>query len=154
MYSIVNSIIQENSYLTLHYRIATFDGSDIVNTFGGRPATLQLGTGQLIWTLEKMLLGLSIYPEPVHFELEPDAAFGMRNPKLLQWVSLKALKYNDNGNFLEDCTVGDLVEFNATNGVRYTGILREFGETACLLDFNHPLAGQRIVFEVQIIGIL
>lgn len=152
MHSVVNPIIQDNSYLTLHYRIGTPDGADIVNTFEGKPATLQLGAGQLAPTLEQMLLGLSTGPERVRFELKPDAAFGPRNPTLLQWVSLKTLK--DNSNLGEDYTVGDLVEFNAPGGGRYAGILRELGEASALFDFNHPLAGQPIVFEVQIIGIL
>ena len=39
-------MIQAGSFLTLHYRMAGPDGVDIINTFGGKPATLSLGTGQ------------------------------------------------------------------------------------------------------------
>ncbi|GAB3627790.1 FKBP-type 16 kDa peptidyl-prolyl cis-trans isomerase [Pandoraea terrae] len=151
MNSVVTPVVQDDSYLTLHYRIATPDGADIVNTFEGKPATLQLGAGQLAPTLEQALLGLTT-AERARFELAPEAAFGPRNPELLQHVSLKTLK--ENSNFDEDYSVGDLVEFNAPGGGRYAGILRELGDVSALFDFNHPLAGQPIVFEVQIIGIL
>ncbi len=53
-----------------------------------------------------------------------------------------------------DFSPGDLVEFNAPNGGRYAGVLKEIGETAALFDFNHPLVGQPLTFEVKIIGIL
>ena len=39
--------IEPGSFLTLHYRMACPDVVDIINTFGGKPATLSLGTGQL-----------------------------------------------------------------------------------------------------------
>jgi len=54
----------------------------------------------------------------------------------------------------EDFSPGDLVEFNAPGGGRYAGVLKEVGETSALFDFNHPLAGQALTFEVKIIGIL
>ena len=54
----------------------------------------------------------------------------------------------------DDYVIGDLVEFAAPSGGKFAGVLREIdGETA-LFDFNHPLAGQSLQFEVKIIGIL
>ncbi|HBN6129051.1 TPA: peptidylprolyl isomerase, partial [Clostridioides difficile] len=47
-----------------------------------------------------------------------------------------------------------LIEFNAPDGGRYAGVLKEVSETSALFDFNHPLAGQALTFEVKIIGIL
>jgi len=85
-------------------------------------------------------------------QLKEDEAFGPRNAELLQWVSLNTLR--ENAVVGEDFTPGDLVEFNAPGGGRYAGILKEIGETSALFDFNHPLAGQPLAFEVQIIGIL
>ncbi|MGV3653315.1 MAG: peptidylprolyl isomerase, partial [Noviherbaspirillum sp.] len=41
-------VVTEAAYLTLHYRLASMDGRDIVSTFEGTPATLQLGSGQLV----------------------------------------------------------------------------------------------------------
>lgn len=151
MSSVATPVVQDDSYLTLHYRIAALDGTDIINTFEGTPSTLQLGGGQMAPTLEQALLGMSA-GERRRVELPPEHAFGPRNPELLQRVSMDALK--ENSNFGEEYTVGDLVEFNAPSGGRFAGILRELGDGWALFDFNHPLAGQSIVFEVQIIGIL
>ena len=53
-----------------------------------------------------------------------------------------------------DFTPGELIEFNAPDGGRYAGVLKEVSETSALFDFNHPLAGQALTFEVKIIGIL
>ncbi len=151
MSSVATPVVQDDSYLTLHYRIAAPDGADIVNTFEGTPATLQLGGGQMAPTLEQALLGMAV-GERRSIELAPEQAFGPRNPELLQRVSMKTLQ--ENSNFGEEYSVGDLVEFNAPSGGRYAGILRELGDGWALFDFNHPLAGLPIVFEVQIIGIL
>jgi FKBP-type peptidyl-prolyl cis-trans isomerase SlpA len=143
--------VKPGSHVTLHYRLAQFGGADIVSTLGDKPATLLLGAGQLAPPLEAILVGLKVGHHSV-FQLKPDEAFGERNPELLQWVSLQTLR--ENAMVGEDFTPGDLVEFNAPGGGRYAGILKEVGATSALFDFNHPLAGQSLAFEVQIIGIL
>jgi FKBP-type peptidyl-prolyl cis-trans isomerase SlpA len=56
-------VVTDSAYLTLHYRLATADGADIVTTFNGNPATLMLGQGQLAPFLEQKLIGL---PEGSH----------------------------------------------------------------------------------------
>ena len=83
--------VKEGSFLTLHYRLSSAEGKDIVSTFGESPATLQMGSGQLAPFLETCLLGLA---EGAHqtFELTPEQAFGPRNPELLQRVSLETLR--------------------------------------------------------------
>jgi FKBP-type peptidyl-prolyl cis-trans isomerase SlpA len=47
-----------------------------------------------------------------------------------------------------------LVDFAAPGGGRFAGVLREMGEQDALFDFNHPLAGQHVKFEVRIIGVM
>jgi FKBP-type peptidyl-prolyl cis-trans isomerase SlpA len=145
------AVVSESAYLTLHYRLASMDGTDIVSTFSDNPATLQLGTGQLAPFLEACLIGLE---EGAHriFELPPEQAFGPRNPELLQHVSRVMLV--ENSNFGEEYVIGDLVEFSAPSGGRFAGILRAIDSESALFDFNHPLAGQPVKFEVRIIGIL
>ena len=151
MSNLPQSIVTAASYLTLHYRLASIDSNDIVSTFQDNPATLQLGTGQLAPFLESCLIGL---PEGVHqtFDLSPDQAFGPRNPDLVQWVSHSTLRQNS--QLGEEYKVGDLVEFAAPRGGQFAGVLREIKDGNALFDFNHPLAGQSLKFEVKIIGIL
>ncbi|KIF80464.1 FKBP-type peptidyl-prolyl cis-trans isomerase [Noviherbaspirillum autotrophicum] len=144
-------VVTEAAYLTLHYRLAAADGNDIVTTFNDNPATLQLGTGQLAPFLEACLLGL---PEGAHqtFELPPEQAFGPRNPDLIQRVSRATLDENSAGG--DEYVIGDLIEFSAPSGGRFAGVLRAIDDDSALFDFNHPLAGQAVKFEVKIIGVL
>ena len=144
-------VVTDGAYLTLHYRLATVDDEDIISTFAENPATLQLGLGQLAPGLEKILLGLE---EGSHHTLivEPEDAFGQRNPELVQHVSKVTLQ--ENSAFGENYAVGDLVDFAAPSGGRFAGVLRSIDDDGAWFDFNHPLAGQRIKFEVKIIGIL
>lgn len=143
--------VTEGSYLTLHYRLASLEGEDIVSTFNDNPATLQLGSGQLAPFLESCLLGLT---EGTHqtFELSPEQAFGPRNPELLQRVSMATLR--ENSQLGEQYKEGDLVEFAAPGGGQFAGVLRQLDDDSAVFDFNHPLAGQTLRFEVKIIGIL
>ncbi|MBI1892184.1 MAG: peptidylprolyl isomerase [Burkholderiales bacterium] len=151
MSNLQQPVVTESAYLTLHYRLASMDGEDIVSTFHENPATLQLGTGQLAPFLEACLIGLQDGEHQV-FELTPEKAFGPRNPDLIQRVSRATL--NENSAPGEEYAIGDLVEFAAPNGGRFAGVLREINEDNALFDFNHPLAGQAVKFEVKIIGIL
>jgi FKBP-type peptidyl-prolyl cis-trans isomerase SlpA len=47
-----------------------------------------------------------------------------------------------------------VIEFAAPDGSKYTGLVRELTPDTVLIDFNHPLAGKSIRFEVQVVGIL
>ena len=145
------SVVAEGAFLTLHYRLSSTDGRDIVTTFNDTPATLQLGAGQLSPALESRLLGLSEGAHQV-FELPAGEAFGPRNGELVQRVSLATLRQHSDPD--ESYVVGDLVDFAAPGGGRFAGVLLELGEDDALFDFNHPLAGQPVIFEVRIIGIL
>ncbi|HSV60790.1 MAG TPA: FKBP-type peptidyl-prolyl cis-trans isomerase [Variovorax sp.] len=145
------AVVIPGSFLTLHYRLAGPAG-DVINTFNDKPATLSLGTGELSPAVEQRLLGLA---EGTHttFELAPGEAFGERNPEMLQWVARKLLAQM--GDPLEKYAVGDVVQFPTPDGQgSYAGAVIETSDTAVRLDFNHPLAGQAVTFEVRLIGVL
>jgi FKBP-type peptidyl-prolyl cis-trans isomerase SlpA len=86
------------------------------------------------------------------FDLAAEEGFGPRNPALLQRVSRSML----DANGAPDTTYhpGDLLDFSAPDGGRFAGVVKEVDDTGALLDFNHPLAGQPIRFEVSILGVL
>ncbi len=148
-------LVQPGSFLTLHYRLAG-PGGDIINTFEGQPATLSLGTGELSPAVEQRLLGLA---EGTHtrFDIPAGEAFGERNADMLQWVARKLL--DQMGDPDEKYSVGDVVQFPTPDGRgQYAGAVRQVREDegggSVLFDFNHPLAGQPVTFEVQLIGVL
>ncbi|MEO8296220.1 MAG: FKBP-type peptidyl-prolyl cis-trans isomerase [Burkholderiales bacterium] len=146
--------VQAGSFLTLHYRLAG-PGGDIVNTFSDKPATLSLGSGELAPAIEARLIGLE-EGSRTQFELAPGEAFGARNPQMLQRVKLALLR--ELGDPDEQYHVGDVVQFPTPDGQgSYAGVVREVGpaeEDWAVFDFNHPLAGQPVSFEVQLIGVL
>ena len=143
----MSETVKEDSLLTLHYRLATADDTELVSTFGGKPATLQLGSGELAPVLERCLIDLPAGQRTV-FLLEAEQAFGPHNPQLMQRFARDELP--DPGELREMA----LIEFKAPDGTAYTGLVRELTETEALIDFNHPLAGKAIRFEVDVIGIL
>ena len=144
--------IQPGSFLTLHYRLAGPDGADVINTFHDKPATLSLGTGQLAPAMEARLMGLAEGARET-FALAAGEAFGERNPELLQRVKLALL--HELGDPDAQYEVGDVVQFPTPDGAgAYAGVVREVGPDWLLFDFNHPLAGQPVQFEVQVLGVL
>lgn len=127
-----------DSHLTLHYRLTLAErGADIISTFGGKPATLQIGIGQLAEPLERCLMDLR-EGEHRRFALAPGEAFGPRNPELLQRLSRSVFDaHTTAGTTYEP---GDLVELPAPGGgtvcrrsegnQRSVGVVR-FQSSAC-----------------------
>ena len=72
---------------------------------------------------------------------------------MLQWLKRSVLK--EMGDPDEQYAVGEVVQFPTPDAQgQFAGTVAELGEEAILFDFNHPLAGQPVTFEVQIIGVL
>ncbi len=144
--------IDPSSFLTLHYRLGGPAG-DIINTFNDKPATLSLGAGELSPAVEQRLIGLE---EGVctTFNIPAGEAFGPRNPDMLQWVAKKLLA--ELGDPHEKYVAGDVVQFPTPDGLSsYAGAVVQVSDDGrVLFDFNHPLAGQPVTFEVHVIGVL
>jgi FKBP-type peptidyl-prolyl cis-trans isomerase SlpA len=142
--------VQADSFLTLHYRLAGLAG-DIINTFEAKPATLSMGTGELAPAVEQALIGLE---EGVHTTLQlPAGAYGERNPAMQQWLARKELR--ELGEASEQYSVGDVVKFRTPdNQGSFGGVVLQLGVESVLFDFNHPLAGQPVTFEVHLLGVL
>ena len=143
----MSECVKPDSLVTLHYRLATSDDIELVSTFDHAPATLQLGSGELAPPLEACLDGLPVGERHV-FLLEPEQAFGPHNPQLMQRIARSELPGG------ADIGELSLVEFAAPDGAKFSGLVRELDADSALIDFNHPLAGKSIRFEVEIVGIL
>jgi FKBP-type peptidyl-prolyl cis-trans isomerase SlpA len=135
--------VRAGNLITLHYRVATGDDTELVSTFDSTPATLQLGSGELAAPLEHCLIGVNVGERHV-FLLDADQAFGAHNPQLTQRMARTALPPDSSPE------LHGLIQFAAPNGDKFTGIVRELDDEAVLVDFNHPLAGEPVRFEVDI----
>lgn len=147
-------VVREDSYVTLHYRISLAagagEGEVFADTYTGRPATLQLGAGQWAPGMESRLIGHA-EGESFSFTLPPVDAYGERNPELIQRVTLAMLREHAGDETFES---GDMVEFSAPNGGKYSGIFKEMDDTTATFDFNHPLAGQALKVDVTLLGVM
>ena len=147
--------VREDSYLTLHYRIVIESGpgagSVFIDTFDGRPATLQLGVGQWAPGMEQALLGKT-EGDCFSVALQPEHAYGERNPDLVQRVSRQMLAEHAGED--EDFSPGDLVSFTAPNGGQYSGVLKEIDDEGAVFDFNHPLAGRVLRIDIDLLGVI
>ena len=141
---------QHGRLITLHYRIALADGTEVLSTFGGSPATLALGAGELAPGLERCLAQMvsAGAGERRVFELEPEEAFGAHHGALLRSLPRSAF---DAGIALE---AGGAVEFSAPDGSRHLGVVRGLDDRNVEVDFNHPLAGRRLRFEAELVAVL
>ena len=149
------AIVQQGSFLTLHYRLAGPAG-DVINTFEDKPATLTLGNSELSPALEARLIGMQEGARTT-FELASGEAFGERNAEMQQWVAGKLI--DELGGPDEAYHVGEVIEFPTPDGQgTYAGAVVRVGSEsdprALLLDFNHPLAGRPVSFEAHVIGVL
>ena len=146
------SVVEPGSFLTLHYRLAGPQG-DVVNTFGGKPATLSLGAGELSPVLEQRLVGLAEGARTA-FDIPAGEAFGERNPDMIQWLARKEL--DAMGDPQERYAVGDVIHLPTPDGQgQFAAVVQAVRDDGALrLDFNHPLAGQPVTFEVHVIGVL
>ncbi len=96
--------------------------------------------------MEKLLVGLEAGTLHV-FELEPENAFGPHRDELVERVKREHMPD-------EEIEPMSIMEFTAPDGSRYSGLVREIDDDSALIDFNHPLAGKSIRFEVEVIGAL
>jgi len=131
--------------VTLHYRLVC-NGEEIANTFTSQPETFRIGQGDIDPRLEAMLLDLQVDDHPI-YELEPGAAFGSHDTNLVHKLS--------RDEFAPDAalTPGHEVEFILPNQQILHGIIRNVDVDTVEVDFNHPLAGLPVVFEVKILAI-
>ena len=141
------AVIGENSEVIFHFSIKLEDGSAADSTkVHNKPAKLTMGDGSLTANFEKCLLGLSA-GESKTFELEPEDAFGQPNPDNIYYVERSKFGAET------PAKVGAIIAFTQADGTELPGLVREVQGESVTIDFNHPLAGQRLTFEVDIIEV-
>lgn len=142
------SLITQDSLITLNIRIAHAEsGTVMYSSFEATPMTLKLGTGELMASIEKRLIGMST-GQHERFQLESGEAFGPYQQELVEKVDRKHVPAD---MMLAEDTV---FAFTAPDGSKYPGLVRQLTDEFALVDFNHPLAGHAVAVEVQIIGVI
>lgn len=138
--------ISNDSEVTLHFTIKLKDGSVADSTHNmGKPAKFSMGDGSLSPNFEQCLLGLTT-GETKQVELKAKDAFGEPNPDFIQYME----KSRFSGQELE---VGTIMAFAGRNGTEIPGIISDVSGESVKVDFNHPLAGQDVIFDVEILNV-
>lgn len=139
--------ITQNSAVTLHFTIKLKDGSvaDSTHNFG-KAAKLVIGDGSLSDNFEQCLLGMQ-EGESKSIELAAVDAFGAPNPDNIHHM--------DRARFVGDAEVevGTIMGFSGPDGMEIPGIITNIAGDSVTVDFNHPLAGQDVIFDVEILSV-
>ena len=138
--------ILPGSPVTLHLSIRLEDGTEAVSTFAEEPVTLTMGDGTLQPGLELALYGLCPGATQT-LKLLPDQAYGPRDPALIQFMPMTDF----DGSVTPK--IGQIVAFAMPDGDEIPGTIRSVDEGRIEVDFNHPLAGHEITFEVEILRV-
>lgn len=139
--------VNSNSAVLVHFTLKLPDGTTAESTWGnGKPALFRLGDGSLSAPLERQLIGLRV-GEKSAFTLQPEAAFGAENPDLIQFFSRRDFAKTG----VPD--IGTIMLFTAIDGGEMPGVVREVAEDSITVDFNHPLAGHPVSFNIEVLEI-
>ncbi|WJG21074.1 FKBP-type peptidyl-prolyl cis-trans isomerase [Vibrio furnissii] len=142
-----STTITQNSTVTLHFTIKLKDGSvaDSTHNFG-KAAQLVIGDGSLSDNFEQCLLGMQA-GENKSIELAAADAFGAPNPDNIHHM--------DRARFVGDAEVevGTIMAFSGPDGMEIPGIITDIAGDSVTVDFNHPLAGQDVIFDVEILSV-
>ena len=139
-------VIGSGSRVTLHFALKLDNGDVVDSTFERAPASFTLGDGSLLLGFERRLLGLKKGERAV-FNVPPEDAFGQPNPANVQYF--KRSVFGDDMVLSE----GLVVSFADAQRAELPGVISRFEGDEVVVDFNHPLAGRNIVFEVAIVDV-
>ena len=136
--------IDSGTTVTLHFSLTLENGHIVDSNFEAAPATFTVGDGNLLPGFESPLMGLFDGDER-EFSIPPENAFGQHNPQNVQAV--------ERNNFEDrELELGTMFSFQNGDG-ELPGVVIEVQDNEVMVDFNHPLAGQIILFTVKIISV-
>ncbi len=142
-----NMNVEDGNTVCFHYVGTLDDGTEFDNSVTRQePLTSQLGQGQMIPGFESALLGMSV-GEKKSVSIDSKDAYGEYNSDAVQSFPLD--------NFSEgfEPILGESVQGQNELGQTFSAVIKEATEDAVVLDFNHPLAGKNLNFEIEVVSI-
>jgi FKBP-type peptidyl-prolyl cis-trans isomerase SlpA len=138
--------IGPNHQVTLHFALKLDNGDVVDSTFDKKPATFKVGDGNLLPGFEQAIYGLKA-GDKRSLSISPEQGFGQGNPQNIQVMSRS--QFQD-----MELSEGLLVIFNDAANAELPGVVKAFDDIQVTIDFNHPLAGKALSFEVEIIEVV
>ena len=138
--------VGHGTHVTLHFALKLADGAVIDSTFDGEPAGFTVGDGNLPEGFEQALFGLQSGHKDT-FVIRPEQGFGQVNPGNVQQIP--------RSQFTADVELveGLMMSFADAQNAERPGVVKAFDEQVVTVDFNHPLAGRDVLFQVEIIDV-
>lgn len=132
--------------VTLHFALRLPSGEVIDSNFERDPATFTVGDGNLLQGFEKAIFGLREGDRETVL-IKPEESFGQRNPNNIQEIP--------RAQFSADIELSEglMLSFADAQKTELPGVVQRFDDDVVVVDFNHPLAGREILFEVAILQI-
>ena len=140
--------VQDGSRITLHFALLLPTGEEVDTTRRGQPATLTVGDGNLLPGFEAVLIGLQA-GDDAQITIPAADAFGERNPANVQTMPKDRFTEFAGEQALEP---GLMISFQAPDG-ELPGVVTQVFSEAVEVDFNHPLSGNDVIFDVSILSV-
>ena len=139
--------VENGNTVKVHYRGTLDDGTEFDSSHSrGEPLSFQVGTGQMISGFDAALPGMTV-GDTKNISLAPDEAYGQPNPELIGDIPKQAFPP---GFSFE---VGTMVQGQDENGRPLVGKINEAQDETVTVDFNHPMAGKDLNFEIELVSI-
>lgn len=134
--------------VTVHYRGTLEDGTVFDSSEGRAPLLFTLGAGDVISGFEAAVIGLEVGEKAVA-TIPPEEAYGPRHEEAVQEVPIDLF-----GEAAPD--IGDVVSVIADDGSQLAATVAAISDDlmTVTLDFNHPLAGRTLTFEIELVEIV
>lgn len=146
----MTTAIGADSTVSMHFDIRLKDGSIAESTRSFKhPMTFEMGKGIFSDKLENEMLGLKV-GDKKKIMLLPEDAFGEPHPANIYQVSRERFASLEQESPLEE---GLIISFKQQNGEELPGIIRSIEDDEVTVDFNHPLSGQVVLFDIEIVDV-
>jgi FKBP-type peptidyl-prolyl cis-trans isomerase SlpA len=135
--------VGEGTRVFLNFSVSLEDGSEVDTNFGADSVNFVVGDGSLLPGFERLLFGMSA-GERRMFVVPPEDAFGQPNDDNVQY--LPRAQFEDE----PELEIGLVYSFADAAGGEVPGMIVSFDTQEVVVDFNHPLSGRTILFDVLI----
>ncbi len=146
MSNIESLSVGEDCEVLIHFTLSLADGMVVDATEEDQPMRLRIGDGTLIAGLEQVLFGMKA-GEHQCVAIDPRDAFGF--PDETNFHEMPRSEFDEG----VDLQPGLIIGFSTPAGEEVPGTVREVGDETVLVDFNHPLAGREIIFDVKVLDV-
>jgi len=141
----VSAQIKTGDMVSFEYTLTDDKGKELDSSKGKEPLTYQHGKSAIIPGLEKNLAGMKPGQRKT-VTVTPNEGYGPVNPQAVQEVPKTRLPK-------KDLKIGDMFVAQDAQGQRVPVKVAEIKDKTVVVDFNHPLAGKTLIFDIQIVDV-